>query len=57
MARAHSDAEEGELRRLGAARVITAERELGNELVRHTLWRFGVSEREVAAIVEARRRA
>jgi len=49
--RAHSEEDEAELRRLGAARVITAERELGNELLRHTLWRFGVSEREVDAIL------
>jgi hypothetical protein len=33
-----------------------AERELGNELVRHALRRFGVSDREVAAILETRRR-
>lgn len=52
--RAHSEADEGELRRLGATRVITAERELGNELLRHTLWRFGVSEREMDAILRRR---
>ena len=57
VARAHSDAEEAELRRLGAARVVVADRELGNELVRHALRRFGVSDREVAAMLEARRRA
>jgi CPA2 family monovalent cation:H+ antiporter-2 len=57
VARAHSDAEETELRRLGAARVVVAERELGNQLIRHALRRFGVSDREVAAILEARRRA
>ena len=57
VARAHSDAEEADLRRLGAARVVVAERELGNELIRHALRRFGVSDREVAAILEARRRA
>ena len=57
VARAHSDAEEAALRRLGAARVVVAERELGNQLIRHALRRFGVSEREVAAILEARRRA
>jgi CPA2 family monovalent cation:H+ antiporter-2 len=54
VARAHSAQEEGELRRLGAARVITAERELGNELLRHTLWRYGVSEREIDAILRRR---
>jgi monovalent cation:H+ antiporter-2, CPA2 family len=57
VARAHSASEESELRRLGAARVVVAERELGNELIRHALRRFGVSDREVAAILEARRRA
>jgi monovalent cation:H+ antiporter-2, CPA2 family len=57
VARAHSEAEEDTLRRLGAARVVVAERELGNELIRHALRRFGVSDREVVAILEARRRA
>jgi monovalent cation:H+ antiporter-2, CPA2 family len=57
VARAHSDAEEADLRRLGAARVVVADRELGNELIRHALRRFGVSDREVAAILETRRRA
>ncbi|MBA2633204.1 MAG: cation:proton antiporter [Chloroflexi bacterium] len=57
VARAHSEAEEADLRRLGAARVVVAERELGNELIRHALRRFGVSDREVAAILESRRRA
>lgn len=56
VARAHSEAEEAELRQLGAVRVVVAEREVGNELVRHALRRFGVSDREVAAILEARRR-
>jgi CPA2 family monovalent cation:H+ antiporter-2 len=53
--RAHSEAEEAELRQLGAMRVVVAERELGNQLVRHALRRFGVSDREVAAILDARR--
>src|SRR6188508_2486196 len=57
VARAHSDAEEVDLRRLGAARVVVADRELGNEMIRHALRRFGVSDREVAAILETRRRA
>jgi len=57
VARAHSDAEEADLRRLGAARVVVADRELGNEMIRHALRRFGVSDREVAAILETRRRA
>ena len=51
VARAHSGSEEAELRRLGVARVITAERELGNELLRHTLGRFGISDREIDAIL------
>jgi CPA2 family monovalent cation:H+ antiporter-2 len=55
VARAHSEAEEAELRRLGVSRVVVAERELGNELVRHALRRFGVSDREVAAMLESRR--
>lgn len=57
VARAHSDAEEADLRRLGAGRVVVADRELGNEMIRHALRRFGVSDREVAAILETRRRA
>jgi len=56
VARAHSEAEEADLRRLGAMRVVVAEREVGSELVRHALRRFGVSDREVAAILDARRR-
>ncbi|HUF06384.1 MAG TPA: cation:proton antiporter [Candidatus Binatia bacterium] len=56
VARAHSEAEEADLRRLGVARVVLAEREVGNELVRHALRRFGVSDRETAAILDARRR-
>jgi CPA2 family monovalent cation:H+ antiporter-2 len=51
VARAHSAADEVELQRMGAARVITAEREMGHEIVRHTLSRYGVSEREVDAIL------
>jgi hypothetical protein len=57
VARAHSETEETDLRKLGAMRVVVAEREVGNELVRHALRRFGVSDREVAAILEARRRS
>jgi monovalent cation:H+ antiporter-2, CPA2 family len=55
VARAQSEAEEADLRRLGAARVVVAERELGSELIRHALRRFGVSDREVAAVLGARR--
>ncbi|MGH2427483.1 MAG: cation:proton antiporter [Candidatus Limnocylindria bacterium] len=57
VARAHSEGEETDLRRLGVARVVVAEHELGNELVRHALRRFGVSDREVAAILQVRRRS
>ena len=57
VARAHSDVEEADLRRLGAARVVVANRELSNELIRHALRRFGVSDREVAAFLETRRRS
>ena len=55
VARAASEHEESELRRLGVARVVVAEREVGNELLRHALRRFGVSDREAAAILERRR--
>lgn len=54
IARAHSTADEAELRRLGVAHVITAERQLGNELVRHTLARYGVSDREIDVILRRR---
>ena len=37
VARAHSEAEETELRRMGVARIVVAERQVGNELVRHAL--------------------
>lgn len=50
-ARAHSDTEEAELRRLGVSRVVIAERQLGDELVRHALRRFGVSEREIDVVL------
>jgi CPA2 family monovalent cation:H+ antiporter-2 len=54
IARGHSATDEVELMRLGAARVITAERELGHEIVRHTLGRYGVHEREVDAVLRRR---
>jgi CPA2 family monovalent cation:H+ antiporter-2 len=54
IARAHSGADEAELRRLGVAHVITAERQIGNELVRHTLARYGVSDREIDVILRRR---
>ena len=49
--RAHSAQDEAALRRLGAARIVTAEREIGHELVRHALRRYGVSDQEIAAIL------
>jgi CPA2 family monovalent cation:H+ antiporter-2 len=55
VARAHSEAEEVELRRMGVARVVVAERELGNELLRHALRRFGVGDREITAMLQRRR--
>ena len=55
VARAHSEAEAATLRELGAIRIVIAERELGNELIRHALRRFGVSDREVAALLDSRR--
>jgi CPA2 family monovalent cation:H+ antiporter-2 len=54
VARAHSSADEAELRRLGVERVITAERQLGNELVRYTLMRYGVPEREIDTVLRRR---
>ncbi len=51
VARAHSEADELALRRMGVERVVLAERQLGNELVRHALRRYGISEREVDAIL------
>ncbi len=51
VARAHSEADETELRRMGARRVVVAERQLSDELVRHALRRFGVSDREIDGIL------
>jgi monovalent cation:H+ antiporter-2, CPA2 family len=53
-ARAHSDADEAELRRLGVGRVVIAERQVGDELVRHALRRFGVSDREIDIVLRRR---
>jgi CPA2 family monovalent cation:H+ antiporter-2 len=55
VARAHSEAEETDLRRLGVSRVVIAEREVGNELIRHALRRFGVGDREITAMLRQRR--
>jgi CPA2 family monovalent cation:H+ antiporter-2 len=52
--RAHSEGDEAELRRMGVARVITAEREIGHELVRHALRRYGVSDREIDTVLRRR---
>lgn len=51
VARAHSESDEAELRAMGVGRVVLAERQLGAELVRHALRRYGISEREVEAIL------
>jgi monovalent cation:H+ antiporter-2, CPA2 family len=54
VARAHSDREEAYLRRRGVRRVVVAEREIGHELMRHALHRFGVTEREIEAMHDRR---
>ena len=54
-ARAHSESEEAYLKSRGVSRVVVGEREIGNQLVHHALRRFGVSEREVEALLRARR--
>ncbi|MEO8510941.1 MAG: cation:proton antiporter [Chloroflexota bacterium] len=54
VARAQSERDADELRHMGVERVIVAERQLSNELVRHALRRFGISDREISAIVERR---
>jgi CPA2 family monovalent cation:H+ antiporter-2 len=51
VARAHSEADEAELRRIGVARVVIAERQVGDALVRYTLRRFGVSDREIDIVL------
>jgi monovalent cation:H+ antiporter-2, CPA2 family len=55
VARAPSEAEAQSLRERGVARTVVAEREVANELMRHTMHRFGVSEREIGAALERRR--
>ena len=55
VARAPSEAEAQSLRDRGVSRVVVAEREVANELMRHTMHRFGVSEREIGAALERRR--
>ncbi len=50
-ARAVSDADRDELRRMGVARVVIAEHQVGDELLRHALRRFGVSDREIDAML------
>lgn len=54
VARAQSERDAEELRQMGVERVIVADRQLSNELVRHALRRFGISDREITAIVERR---
>lgn len=55
VARVPTEAEGQALRRRGVSRVVVAEREVANELMRHTLHRFGVSEREIGAMLQRRR--
>jgi CPA2 family monovalent cation:H+ antiporter-2 len=54
VARAHSLGDEVDLQRIGVERVISAERQLGSELVRFTLMRYGVSEREIDTVLRRR---
>ncbi|HET6380701.1 MAG TPA: cation:proton antiporter [candidate division Zixibacteria bacterium] len=54
-ARAPTEIEAQQLRQMGVRNVIVAEREVANELMRHTLHRFGVGEREIAAMLQRRR--
>jgi CPA2 family monovalent cation:H+ antiporter-2 len=54
-ARAPTEIEAQQLRQMGVRNVIVAEREVANELMRHTLHRFGVSEREITAMLQRRR--
>jgi CPA2 family monovalent cation:H+ antiporter-2 len=54
VARAHSLGDAVDLERVGVHRVISAERQLGSELVRHTLMRYGISEREIDTILRRR---
>jgi monovalent cation:H+ antiporter-2, CPA2 family len=55
VARAHSDGEGQYLKQRGVTRVVVPDREIANELIRHTLHRYGVSEREIATILQRRR--
>jgi CPA2 family monovalent cation:H+ antiporter-2 len=51
VARAATEAEAADLRRLGVSRVIVPEREVGVELLRYALRRFGVSDREIDVVL------
>ena len=51
VARTHSQAERGTLRRLGATAVVVGEVELAMEMTRFTLRQFGVSSPEVQSLV------
>ena len=52
VARAQSERDADELRHMGVERVIVADRQLSNELVRHALRRFGISDREIRPIAD-----
>jgi CPA2 family monovalent cation:H+ antiporter-2 len=56
VARTHSTTERAALERLGASEVILGEVELGLEMARYVLSRFGVSARELDMIVQGLRR-
>jgi CPA2 family monovalent cation:H+ antiporter-2 len=51
VARAATEAEAVELRRFGAGRVIVPQHEIGVEMLRYTLRRFGVGDREIDVVV------
>jgi len=55
IARAHSEEAAARLRRAGAVDAIVAEREVALEMVRHSLHRFGVDQRQALAIVQRMR--
>lgn len=55
VARAVTDEDPARLREIGASRVVEAEFEVGQQFVRHTLQRFGMTSQEVQVLLLARR--
>jgi CPA2 family monovalent cation:H+ antiporter-2 len=55
VARATTSASRSRLRQIGASRVVEGELEVGAELVRHTLQRFGMTSQEVQLLLWRRR--